>query len=66
LPLEDFINSLEAKGYKYLDFVKAYRVWVNREKRKIKKEKEIDPSDPKIIPPLNNLPPKSAYKIEEW
>ena len=66
LPIEDFINSLEAKGYKYLDFVKAYRVWVNREKRKIKKEKEIDPSDPKIIPPLNNLPPKSAYKIEEW
>ena len=67
LPLEDFINSLEANGYRYIDFVKAYRVWVSREKRKIKeKEKIIDPTDPKIIPPLNNLPPKEAYRVEEW
>ena len=65
LPIEDFINSLEANGYKYLDFVKAYRVWVSREKRKIK-EKVIDPTDPKVIPPLNNLPPKEAYRVEEW
>jgi len=32
LPIEQFVNSLIQHGYKYVDFVKAYQVWVSRAK----------------------------------
>ena len=33
LSLEDFEDSLMAKGYEYVDFVTAYRVWLKRAKK---------------------------------
>ena len=39
LPIEQFINSLIQHGYKYVDFVKAYQVWVSRAKSKIDEKK---------------------------
>ena len=35
LPIEQFINSLLANQYQYVDFVKAYQVWVSRAKSKV-------------------------------
>ncbi|NPA44810.1 MAG: hypothetical protein GXO49_04680 [Chlorobi bacterium] len=34
LSLEEFILSLQAKGYKYKDFVATYRVWLKKEMKK--------------------------------
>jgi hypothetical protein len=39
LPIEQFVNSLIQHGYKYVDFVKAYQVWVSRAKSKIEEKK---------------------------
>jgi len=35
LPIEQFINSLLANRYQYVDFVKAYQVWVSRAKSRV-------------------------------
>ncbi len=34
LPLEQFVNSLLQHGYRYVDFKKAYLVWVSRAKNR--------------------------------
>jgi hypothetical protein len=66
LPINDFINSLEAKGYQYADFVKAYQIWVSRAEKWNAGKTKQDNRDPNVVPSLNNLPPRDAYIVEEW
>jgi len=40
LPIEQFINSLLANRYQYVDFVKAYQVWVSRAKSRVQQKND--------------------------
>jgi len=60
LSVDEFIMSLEAKGYKYINFISAYKQWVKRAEKNI----NINKSN---IPKLNELPKAEEYTIsEEW
>jgi len=61
LSVDEFIMSLEAKGYEYVNFISAYRQWVKRA------EKNINANKKSNIPKLNELPKAEEYTIsEEW
>ncbi len=53
LLLEDFENSLLAKGYKYINFVSAYKQWVNKAKKDSNSKQDL----------LRNIP--TEFKISE-
>jgi len=58
LSLEDFEDSLMAKGYEYVNFVTAYKVWIKRGKKDSQKQ-----SSQKDL--LNNIP--TQFEIsKEW
>ena len=59
LSLEDFEDSLMAKGYEYVNFVTAYKVWVKKGKKVYSQTKETN----KDL--LNNIP--TQFEISgEW
>ena len=65
LPIDEFILRLEAGGYKYLNFVSAYKSWLNREKERPQQNLSGRSSKEKIT--LNSLPKQEEYVIEgEW
>ena len=65
LPIDEFILRLEAGGYKYLNFVSAYKSWLNREKERPQQNLSGRSSREKIT--LNSLPKQEEYVIEgEW
>jgi len=60
LSVDEFIMSLEAKGYKYINFISAYKQWVKRAEKNINANKSN-------IPKLNELPKAEEYTLsEEW
>jgi len=59
LSLEEFEDSLMAKGYEYVNFVTAYKVWVQRGKKEQSQKQNFQ----KDL--LNNIPTQFAVS-EEW
>ena len=53
LLLEDFENALLAKGYKYINFLSAYKQWVNKAKKDCNPKQDL----------LRNIP--TEFKISE-
>ncbi len=66
LPVEEFILRLKAGGYKYLDFVSAYKIWLAKEKEKPQQNfNNLNSNREKIT--LNNLPKQEEYIVDgEW
>ena len=63
LSVDEFIMSLEAKGYQYVNFVSAYKQWVKR----AESNKNSSANGNRNIPKLNELPKAEEYTIsEEW
>jgi len=63
LSVDEFIMSLEAKGYQYVNFVSAYKQWVKR----AESNKNSSANGNRNIPKLNQLPKAEEYTIsEEW
>jgi len=59
LSLEEFEDSLMAKGYEYVNFVTAYKVWVQRGKKESSQNRELK----KDL--LNNIPTEFTIS-EKW
>ena len=63
LSLEEFEDSLIAKGYEYANFVTAYKVWVKRGEKNSFKNAKPNKEPKKDL--LNNIP--TEFKIsEDW